>query len=99
MRKVLTVGGVVLLVCLFVVVLSACGGGSYTDTSDGGLTDAEVDRLALDMAWDQMGPADQAEICQGVDVFGLDLAVDIMTSETPSINPTLARNKLSKECL
>jgi hypothetical protein len=47
-------------------------------TPDVTLSDAAVNQLALDMVWEELSPSDRVQICNGVDLFGLDGAAAVV---------------------
>lgn len=47
-----------------------------TGAEVGGLSDAEIDMLSLEMAWEEMSDTEKDDICGGVDTFGVEFVAD-----------------------
>ena len=83
---------------------------SYDDTSydepvgtdDSDVPDADIADMALDMTWANMPFADQQTICDGIDVLGIDFAVDQFMSGADSgdfqFDPSTVRSWLLSNC-
>lgn len=44
------------------------------------LGDDEIQRLALEMTWDKMSMSERGDICDGVNLFGLDTAAQLIVN-------------------
>ena len=44
------------------------------------LSDDAIQRLALEMTWDKMSLSERSDICDGVDLFGLDTAAQLVVN-------------------
>jgi hypothetical protein len=70
-----------------------------TTTVDEDVFDADVQDLALDMAWDDTSLSDREDICMGVTLFGLDEAADLMNEGADySFDHDLIVSKLTGWC-
>lgn len=80
---------------------------SYDEPDSGGtddfdVPDADIADMALDITWDNMPFADRQTICDGIDVLGVDFAVDQFMSGADSgdfqFDPSTVRSWLLSNC-
>lgn len=63
------------------------------------LSEREIQELALDMTWDKASYSDQQDICDGVDLFGVDYAAGLMNEGADyTFDEALIRSKLVEWC-
>jgi hypothetical protein len=86
---------------LGVVVLAGCGTGTTSSYESPPTTmSAEtIDEIAIDLAWDGMDPSDRTAICEGIEMFGVDVAVQMVLDGYPEGNPAVVREKFTEECV
>jgi len=76
--------------------ITTLAGPSQSDVSD-----EEIMSFAFDLVWDEMSASDQESICDGVDIFGLSRAVEMveagMTDPDEKTSAAIAA-KLAAEC-
>ena len=51
---------------------------NFNDSDE--LSNDEVQRMAMDMAWNDISASDQRLVCQGLDIFGMEESVQIFNS-------------------
>lgn len=62
-------------------------------------TDRELQELALDSTWDDTSYSDQRSICQGVEVFGVDGAADLLIEGADGVfDRDIVERKLVEWC-
>jgi hypothetical protein len=66
------------------LLLSGCGGSgtiSPDEAPSGGfdIESPEGQRLALDITWEKMSYSDRSDLCDGVNLFGADVAARMVT--------------------
>jgi hypothetical protein len=83
-----------------VVALAGCGveSSSY-DPPPSTLSERQINELAIDAAWENIGATDRQNICEGIAVFGVDMAVEMVLAETNEIEASVIRAKLTEECI
>lgn len=84
-----------------VVVLAGCGveSSSSYDPPPSTMSAETIDEIAIDLAWDNMDPSDRTAICEGIEMFGMDVAVQMVLDEYEDGNPATIRAKFTEECV